>query len=142
MCNRWLRNLAEAPRFAPARGPRASRTSTIHLEALVELASEVLAHRAELVASRAAGRRQQAMRDILSVGTSAGGARAKAVIAWNPHTGEVRSGQLDAAPGFEYWLLKFDGVQNNKDREQLSDLTASAPSSSPMRIWPVTPASR
>jgi serine/threonine-protein kinase HipA len=107
--------------FAPARGPRATRTRTLHVAALVELASEVLSHRAELVASLAAGRREQAMRDILSVGTSAGGARAKAVIAWNRNTGEVRSGQLDAGPGFEYWLLKFDGVEGNKDRERLAD---------------------
>jgi serine/threonine-protein kinase HipA len=44
------------------------------------------------------------------VGTSAGGARAKAVVAWNPQTNEIISGQLDAPPGFEHWLLKFDGM--------------------------------
>jgi len=55
--------------------------------------------------------------DILRVGTSAGGARAKAVIAWNPTTNEVRSGQIAAAEGFEYWLLKFDGVSGNRDKE-------------------------
>jgi serine/threonine-protein kinase HipA len=57
------------------------------------------------------------MRDILSVGTSAGGARAKAVIAFNPVTQVVRSGQVDAGPGFEHWLLKFDGVRGNRDKE-------------------------
>src|SRR5580698_7444886 len=57
------------------------------------------------------------MREILRVGTSAGGARAKAVIAWNPATNEVRSGQVEAGAGFEYWLLKFDGVAGNKDKE-------------------------
>jgi serine/threonine-protein kinase HipA len=51
------------------------------------------------------------------VGTSAGGARAKAVLAWHPTTGEFRSGQLDADLGFEHWLLKFDGVANNRDKE-------------------------
>jgi serine/threonine-protein kinase HipA len=51
------------------------------------------------------------------VGTSAGGARAKAVIAWNRTTNEVRSGQVPAGEGFEYWLLKFDGVAGNKDKE-------------------------
>jgi len=56
-----------------------------------------------------------ALANIIKVGTSAGGARAKAVIAWNPATDEVRSGQFDAAPGFEHWLLKFDGV--GKDEE-------------------------
>src|SRR4029077_19749145 len=51
-----------------------------------------------------------ALANIIHVGTSAGGARAKAVIAWNPQTNVIRSGQFDAAPGFEHWLLKFDGV--------------------------------
>ena len=54
---------------------------------------------------------------ILRVGTSAGGARAKAVIAWNADTGEVRSGQVPADPGFAHWLLKFDGVSENRDKE-------------------------
>ena len=107
--------------FLPTRGPRASRNRDIQVAALVELASEVLSQRAKLVSSLAAGHRVEAMRDILSVGTSAGGARAKAVIAWNPHSGAVRSGQLDAGPGFEYWLLKLDGVSGNKDREALAD---------------------
>lgn len=57
------------------------------------------------------------MADILRIGTSAGGARAKAVIAWNPSTNEVRSGQIPAGEGFQYWLLKFDGVKGNKDKE-------------------------
>jgi serine/threonine-protein kinase HipA len=57
------------------------------------------------------------LQEILLVGTSAGGARAKAVIAWNRKTQEVRSGQLPAGAGFEYWLLKFDGVAGNKDKE-------------------------
>ena len=107
--------------FAPARGPSASRSHDIDIAALVELASEVLTQRRELVASLAAGKRGEAMRDILSVGTSAGGARAKALIAWNRETGIVRSGQLDLDPGFEHWLLKFDGVGGNKDRETLAD---------------------
>ena len=61
--------------------------------------------------------REEALREILRVGASAGGARAKAIIAWNPATNEVRSGQVTAPPGFEYWLLKFDGVKNNKDKD-------------------------
>ena len=58
----------------------------------------------------------------MRVGTSAGGARAKALVAWNRETGEVRSGQLDAPPGFSHWLLKFDGVSGNRDKE-LADPT-------------------
>jgi serine/threonine-protein kinase HipA len=53
---------------------------------------------------------EAAITNIIQVGTSAGGARAKAVIAWNPKTNQIRSGQFDVAPGFEHWLLKFDGV--------------------------------
>ena len=53
---------------------------------------------------------EQSLQDLLSVGTSAGGARAKAVIAWNPKTNEVFGGQFDAPPGSGHWLLKFDGV--------------------------------
>ena len=53
------------------------------------------------------------MREILRVGTSAGGARPKALIALDPESGEVRSGQLDLPAGFEHWILKFDGVDDN-----------------------------
>lgn len=105
--------------FLPARGPRPSRSHDLHVAALVELASEALTQRRRLVASLRAGDREQAMREILSVGTSAGGARAKAVIAWNPDTEQVRSGQLDVDPGFQHWLLKFDGVAASEDRETL-----------------------
>jgi len=108
--------------FTPAAGPAPGPVHDLQVAELVELASEVLSHREELVASLAEGERQQAMRDILSVGTSAGGARAKAVVAWNPTTEVVRSGQLDDLPaGFEHWLLKFDGVAGNRDKDTLAD---------------------
>jgi serine/threonine-protein kinase HipA len=103
--------------FAPVTGPMAKQTTHIEVSQLVELASEVLTHRNNLQATFAAEGREDALRDILRVGTSAGGARAKAVIAWNPKTNEVRSGQVKAGKGFEYWLLKFDGVSGNKDKE-------------------------
>jgi len=103
--------------FAPAIGPGAKQTTPIEVSKLVELASEVLSHRNDLQASFGAEGREEALRDILRVGTSAGGARAKAVIAWNPQTNEVRSGQIKADKGFEYWLLKFDGVSGNMDKE-------------------------
>lgn len=103
--------------FLPATGPGTRQASRIELDWLVELASEVLSHRNDLQVSFADESREQALVDILRVGTSAGGARAKAVIAWNPATNEVRSGQIAAGEGFEYWLLKFDGVQGNRDKE-------------------------
>jgi serine/threonine-protein kinase HipA len=103
--------------FAPATGPDSRRASRIAVDRLVELASAILTRRNTLDVSFAGGGNEQAMSEILRVGTSAGGARAKAVIAWNPSTNEVRSGQVDAAAGFEYWVLKFDGVSGNKDKE-------------------------
>jgi serine/threonine-protein kinase HipA len=103
--------------FVPAIGPRARQTTRIEVDQLVELASEVLTHRNILQTSFATEGGAEALRDILRVGTSAGGARAKAVIAWNPKTNEVRSGQVKAGQGFEYWLLKFDGISGNKDKE-------------------------
>lgn len=103
--------------FAPATGPKARQASAIQIDTLVELASEILTHRNHLQTSFANESREQALTDILRVGTSAGGARAKAVIAWNPTTNEVRSGQVSAGAGFEYWLLKFDGVSGNRDKE-------------------------
>lgn len=103
--------------FAPATGPVAGQTTHIEVGKLVELASAVLSNRNHLQTSFAAEGKQDALSDILRVGTSAGGARAKAVIAWNPQTNEVRSGQVKAGEGFEYWLLKFDGVSGNKDKE-------------------------
>ena len=103
--------------FAPGLGPRPRRAAKIEIDALVKLASEVLAHRGKLKGNFKGAAREKALNDILRVGTSAGGARAKAVIAWNRATNEVRSGQIAAGDGFDYWLLKFDGVTGNKDKE-------------------------
>jgi len=103
--------------FKPVTGPAAGADKPVDIDALVRLASDVLTHRETLAVTFAGDRKADALREILRVGTSAGGARAKAVIAWNPATNEVRSGQLKAPPGFEYWLLKFDGVQGNKDKD-------------------------
>ncbi len=103
--------------FEPATGPARSTATAIEVEALVELASEILSLREGLTASFDEESKKDALADILRVGTSAGGARAKAVVAWNPETNEIRSGQVDAGEGFTYWLLKFDGVAGNKDKE-------------------------
>jgi serine/threonine-protein kinase HipA len=103
--------------FAPAQGPPLRRSAEVHVDELVKLASEVLTHRASLEVSFAPGRRHEGLQEMLRVGTSAGGARAKAIVAWNRDTNEVRSGQVKAPAGFDYWLLKFDGVSANKDKE-------------------------
>jgi serine/threonine-protein kinase HipA len=104
--------------FFPALGPAPTESSRIEIEKLIELASEVLTHRETWKTSFDDESKEEALKDLLRVGSSAGGARAKAVIAWNPKTNEVRSGQVRADPGFEYWLMKFDGVSGNRDKEQ------------------------
>ncbi len=92
--------------FKPARGPRPSRSSTaIRLSALVESARRAVHGKIDTDAHASA-----ALAQIIRVGTSAGGARAKAVIAWNSGTEEIRAGQFDVERGFEHWLLKFDGM--------------------------------
>ncbi len=103
--------------FRPARGPQNRESTPLKVDELVALASSVLSNREHLQASFADKEKELALREILRVGASAGGARAKAVIAWNPTTNEVRSGQVKAPSGFEYWLLKFDGVSGNQDRD-------------------------
>jgi len=103
--------------FAPSIGPRPQAARKIEIDALVRLASDILTQREQLQSTFADRDRAHALNDILRVGTSAGGARAKAVIAWNRQTHEVRSGQVAAGSGFDYWLLKFDGVSGNKDKE-------------------------
>ncbi|MEY4326985.1 MAG: hypothetical protein RIS24_3156 [Verrucomicrobiota bacterium] len=104
--------------FAPVLGPKPRKASKLEVDALVRLAGEVLTHRGRLQGHLHAAGKAKALRAILTVGTSAGGARAKAVIAWNPQTHEVRSGQIVAGDGFEHWLLKFDGVAGNRDKER------------------------
>jgi serine/threonine-protein kinase HipA len=103
--------------YAPVLGPNSRRAKKIDVDVLVRLASEVLTQHRNLAGHLHEAARDQALADILSIGTSAGGARAKAVIAWNRETNEVRSGQVAAGTGFTYWLLKFDGVSGNKDKE-------------------------
>ena len=104
--------------YAPAIGPRSQKATHIEISHLVDLAAKVLTLRSDLEALFGDDNNKvEALSDILRVGTSAGGARAKAVVAWNPETEEVRSGQVKADPGFEHWLLKFDGVSGNKDKE-------------------------
>ena len=106
-----------AREYVPALGPRATRRKRLQVDRLVQLASEVLRRRAGVRLSLA-GRNSDAFQDVLRVGTSAGGARAKAVIAWNPRTNEVRSGPAEAGAGFEHWLLKFDGVSGGDQGEE------------------------
>jgi serine/threonine-protein kinase HipA len=95
--------------FKPAIGPRADEAMPIEVAELTQLVADILHHRTKWVVNLK-GSRAHALNTIIRVGTSAGGNRAKAVVAWNPKTGEVRSGQVSAPQGFEPWILKFDGV--------------------------------
>jgi serine/threonine-protein kinase HipA len=103
--------------YLPSTGPSINKSESVDVDALVDLASKILTNRNGLQGSFAPELREDSLQDILRVGTSAGGARAKAIIAWNQRTNEVRSGQVSAGTGFSYWLLKFDGVSGNKDKE-------------------------
>jgi serine/threonine-protein kinase HipA len=96
---------------------KATRSKKLEVAQLVDLANRVLSERAALAGRLGGDNDAEALEDILSVGTSAGGARAKAVLAWNRQTGEFRSGQVKVDEGYEHWLLKFDGVSNNRDKE-------------------------
>lgn len=96
--------------FKPARGPAHRKAPAIELSALVQQARQAVAGVID-----DDGHANAALRSIIEVGTSAGGARAKAVVAWNPTTDEIRAGQLDAPEGFEQWLLKFDGMGVDKE---------------------------
>ena len=106
--------------FEPSSGPDKSAGKLLEIDQLTELASIAFASKGAVDAkfteagfTKADGR--EALLDILRVGTSAGGARAKAVIAFNPQTKQVRSGQLHLPSGFEHWLIKFDGVKFSGD---------------------------
>jgi serine/threonine-protein kinase HipA len=91
--------------FKPTRGPRKLKPTAVEVSQLVGAARAVL--QGQFGDDR---QTEAALTQLIHVGTSAGGARAKAVVALHPVTGELRSGQLPADPGFEHWLLKFDGV--------------------------------
>lgn len=96
--------------FKPAHGSQKESAAPLAMKSLVEEARKLVEGDVSVEAHS-----QAALANIIRVGTSAGGARAKAVIAWNSRTGQIRSGQFDAAEGFTHWILKFDGV--GKDAE-------------------------
>ncbi len=92
--------------------PKGKNTSTkLEVDSLVEISEAILSGRKDFQTDLSKDE-EKGLLDILKIGTSAGGARAKAVIAYNPKTGEVRSGQAEAPKGFTQWLIKFDGVHD------------------------------
>jgi len=101
--------------FEPAEPMNASRDRPLDIKELTELASLAFANKQALDTHFNNDGDDKALLDILSVGTSAGGARAKAVVAFNPQNNQVRSGQVNLPAGFEHWLIKFDGVAFSGD---------------------------
>lgn len=97
--------------YEPVLSPFDDSSSPVEINELVRLAKEILMDKAAFSANIHEDASKGLM-EILRIGTSAGGARAKAIIAYNEKTGEVRSGQIDGLKDFEYWIIKFDGVAN------------------------------
>ena len=112
LCYTGVRGMG-ALEFQPAVGPDLAKSDQLDLDRLSKLAQDVLNSRRGIRISQD----EEAMAQIIRVGSSAGGARAKALIAWNERTGDIRSGQVSAGGGYTYWLLKFDGMSGNADKE-------------------------
>ena len=101
--------------YKPALFDKDDTSEILTVDALSDLADKVLKMREDAKAALVPGMNEYS--SILKVGSSAGGARAKALIGWNEATGEVRSGQVKLPEGFGYWLIKFDGLTGNGDKE-------------------------
>lgn len=103
--------------YEPALADQSTRESEmIELNELARLSNEVLSSRSQFSTVISSTEKSELLR-LVQVGSSAGGARAKALVAWNRETGEMKSGQIDAGKGFEYYLVKFDGVSSNGDHD-------------------------
>lgn len=98
--------------YRPANSPLLDIDESVNVSEMVQFASDILAKRGSL---KLTASQKLTYSQLLQMGTSAGGARAKAVIAWNEKTNEIRSGQLLLDKDFDYWLMKFDGVKKNGD---------------------------
>ena len=112
LCYQGKRSMG-ALEFEPAQDTFLEKDTKIEIDSLVEVAREALNQKAELDTNLSQDRKV-ALMNIIKVGTYAGGQRAKAVIAFNEKTQDVRSGQIDAPEGYEHWLLKLDGVTNHE----------------------------
>ncbi|MGL4484461.1 MAG: type II toxin-antitoxin system HipA family toxin [Anaerovoracaceae bacterium] len=98
--------------YVPALTEEGRKNEKVNLSKMIDLASLVLQEKEEIQLSPKEGTEYK---QLLRLGTSAGGARAKAIVAYNEATGDIRSGQIDTGLGYNYWLIKLDGVRNNGD---------------------------
>jgi len=92
--------------YRPAKEYEKIKDDTVNIDELVKLAADILQKRKNIHIKE----NSNTMKQIIKVGTSAGGAKAKAVIAWNKKKGDIRSGQIETGSGYEYWIIKFDGT--------------------------------
>lgn len=90
---------------------------SINIDDLAKLADKILSDKQNISIKAD----EKALEQLIKVGTSAGGARAKALIAWNEEKQDIRSGQIEAGEGYSYWLLKFGNIENNKDKDKETD---------------------
>ncbi len=102
--------------YEPAQEIAAYNTS-LDIDALTKLASDILSEKENFHIEK----NDDMMAQLMECGSSVGGARAKTLIAWNPETNDVRSGQISAGEGYEYWILKFDNIKNNRDKDLTPD---------------------
>ena len=100
--------------FYPVLSESLNESEIVNVAELTKLAGDILAKRESLHLHKD----DSLVSNLIRVGTSAGGARGKAIIAWNEETNEVRSGQTDAGEGFGYWIIKFGDIAENRDKEQ------------------------
>jgi serine/threonine-protein kinase HipA len=104
--------------FEPIQLKGAQKTFKVEIQSLVDIAQKMISKREEF-STNIQEDEEAGIKEIITIGTSAGGARPKAVIAYNEKTGEVRSGQTNAPKGFEHWLIKLDGVSDAQVGETL-----------------------
>jgi serine/threonine-protein kinase HipA len=97
--------------FEPTTLKESKRTFSLEIDSLVDIAQKLLSKKEKFI-TNLNGDEEKAIIEILQIGTSAGGARPKAVIAYNEKTGVVKSGQTNVPKGFEHWLIKLDGVSD------------------------------
>ncbi len=97
--------------FEPTKMPATKNSFTVEIDSLVNIAKKMLDKRTQFN-TNINKEEQKAMTELLKIGTSAGGARPKAIIAYNPTTGEVKSGQTNSPTGFEQWMIKLDTVSD------------------------------
>ena len=99
--------------FEPAIPEDKGQSIRLEMNELIDITSKILSGRQEFL-TNLQPEQEKSLQTILKIGTSAGGARAKALIAFNKETQEIRSGQANVPRGFEHYLIKFDGIEDEQ----------------------------